>query len=237
MKYKALIAIALGFSSVWFQPWAFAQTTNNIDSPNNSSSEANPNVDLNQNGALVNTQVNNNPLGRSVVGNGVADCTSAGLALSTFGSAVGPFDSGSFGGSLSYTQSFGMSTCKEYAKNQLAKSKLETCLTIISNYSKISKAGIQISYLDLQRLAGVSCPAVTLPGSSVPSSPSFTPNPVSATPAPAQPAFNPSSANTFGSPASQSVPAASPRTVQTFGPPIPASQPATSTPTVQTFGP
>ncbi|MGF1602178.1 MAG: hypothetical protein ACFCU8_09180 [Thermosynechococcaceae cyanobacterium] len=117
----------------------------------------------NQQGSLVNTQVNNYSLGRGVVGNGVADCSSSGLALSAYGNGIGPFDSGSLGGSLTYTQSFGMETCKNYAKNQLAKSKLETCLLLISNYSKMSKAGIKVSYEELKSLAGVDCPAVSVP--------------------------------------------------------------------------
>lgn len=172
MKIQFLLPIFVGISLVQLSP-ALGQTTNNIDAPNNAQSTANPVVDLNQNGALVNTQVNNNSLGRSVIGNGVADCSTAGLALSAFGTGVGPFDSGSVGGAVTYTQSFGMDTCKNYAKNQLAKSKLETCLTIISNYSKISKAGIQISYNDLQRLAGVSCPRVVLPATSTPGNEAF----------------------------------------------------------------
>ena len=188
MKFKPFLPMAIGLAAFCLSPSAIAQTTNNIDSPNNATSTANPNVDLNQNGALVNTQVNNNPLGRSVVGNGVADCTSSGVALSAFGSGVGPFDSGSIGGVVTYTQSFGMDTCKNYAKTQLAKSKLETCLMIISNYSKISKAGIQINYYDLQRLAGVSCPKVTLPATSQPGNQSFAPDSVGA---PQQPSFGP----------------------------------------------
>jgi hypothetical protein len=137
--------------------------TTNIDAPNNSTSTANPNVTTNQQGSLVNTQVNNYSLGRGVVGNGVADCSSSGLALSAFGNGIGPFDSGSLGGSVTYTQSFGMETCRNYAKNQLAKSKLETCLLLISNYSKMSKAGIKVSYEELKTLAGVDCPAVSVP--------------------------------------------------------------------------
>ncbi|MGB7413953.1 MAG: hypothetical protein WA902_07070 [Thermosynechococcaceae cyanobacterium] len=139
--------------------------TTNIDAPNNSTSTANPNVTTNQQGSLVNTQVNNYSLGRGVVGNGVADCSSSGLALSAYGNGIGPFDSGSLGGSLTYTQSFGMDTCKNYAKNQLAKSKLETCLLLISNYSKMTKAGIKVSYEELKTLAGVDCPAVSVPRS------------------------------------------------------------------------
>ncbi len=137
--------------------------TTNIDAPNNSTSTANPNVTTNQQGSLVNTQVNNYSLGRGVVGNGVADCSSSGLALSAYGNGIGPFDSGSIGGSLTYTTSFGMETCKNYAKTQLAKSKLETCLLLISNYSKMSKAGVKVSYEELKALAGIDCPAVSVP--------------------------------------------------------------------------
>jgi hypothetical protein len=138
-------------------------TTNNIDAPNNANSTANPVVDLNQQGSLVNTQVNTFPLGRSIVGNGVADCSSDGIAISAFGNGIGPFDTGSIGGSFTYTHSFGVSTCQAYAKTQLARSSLETCLLLISNYSKMIKAGIQISYEDLKQLAGINCPAVTVP--------------------------------------------------------------------------
>jgi hypothetical protein len=138
-------------------------TTNNIDAPNNANSTANPVVDLNQQGSLVNTQVNTFPLGRSIVGNGVADCSSDGIALSAFGNGIGPFDTGSIGGSFTYTHSFGVATCQAYAKTQLARSSLETCLLLISNYSKMIKAGIQISYEDLKQLAGINCPAVTVP--------------------------------------------------------------------------
>ncbi|MCM1982327.1 hypothetical protein [Lyngbya confervoides] len=176
MNIRIAIPTALGICSL-VAYGANAQTTNNISAPNNAQSTANPVVDLNQNGALVNTQVNNNPLGRSVVGNGVADCSSSGIALSVFGNGVGPFDTGSIGGAFTYTQSFGMETCQNYAKSQLAKSNLETCLMIISNYSKISKAGIQISYQDLQRVAGVNCPRVVLPATSLPENQSYAPGP------------------------------------------------------------
>ena len=138
-------------------------TTNNIDAPNNANSTANPVVDLNQQGSLVNTQVNTYPLGRGVVGNGVADCSSSGIALSAFGNGIGPFDTGSIGGSFTYTHSFGMETCRAYAKTQLAKSNLETCLLLISNYSKMIKSGIKVSYEDLKQLAGINCPNVSVP--------------------------------------------------------------------------
>lgn len=138
-------------------------TTNNIDAPNNANSTANPVVDLNQQGSLVNTQVNSFPLGRSVVGNGIADCSSSGIALSAFGNGIGPFDTGSIGGSFTYTKSFGVDTCRAYAKTQLARASLETCLLVISNYSKMIKAGIKISYEDLNQLAGLECPTVTVP--------------------------------------------------------------------------
>ena len=178
MKIRYLLTSCCCFYALFGINTAHGQTTNNISAPNNAQSTANPVVDLNQNGALINTQVNNNPLGRSVVGNGVADCSAAGLALSVFGSGVGPFENGSVGGALTYTQSFGMDTCKNYAKTQLAKSKLETCLMVISNYSKISKAGIQISYNELQRIAGVSCPKVILPATSTPGNQAFQPQPI-----------------------------------------------------------
>lgn len=138
-------------------------TTNNIDAPNNATSTANPVNDLNQNGSLVNTQVNTFPLGRSVVGNGVADCSSDGIAFSAFGNGIGPFDSGSLGGSFTYTHSFGVDTCRSYAKTQLARSKLETCLLLISNYSKMTKAGVRVSYEALKQIAGVECPAISVP--------------------------------------------------------------------------
>lgn len=138
-------------------------TTNNIDSPNNANSTANPVVDLNQQGSLVNTQVNTFPLGRTVVGNGVADCSSDGIAFSAFGNGIGPFDTGSIGGTFTYTHSFGVDTCRSYAKTQLAKSKLETCLLLISNYSKMVKAGVKVSYEALKQVAEVDCPAISVP--------------------------------------------------------------------------
>lgn len=161
---------------------ALAQTTNNITVPNNSQSTANPEVVLDQQGSLVNTQVNHTTLGRSVVGNGIADCTSNGISLSAYGSGVGPFDTGTIGGAITYTHSFGMDTCKQYAKNQLGKSKLETCFLLISNYSKMVKAGIDVSYTALMEVANVDCPPVTVRQAAIPqSSPS-----ASATTAPTQ---------------------------------------------------
>lgn len=142
---------------------ALAQTTtNNIDAPNNATSTANPAVDLNQQGSLVNTQVNTHPLGRSIVGRGVADCTSNGIAVSAFGNGIGPFDTGTLGGSFTYTHSFGMATCNEYAQTQLSKSKLENCLLLISNYSKMVKAGVKVSYQALKTIGGVDCPPVVV---------------------------------------------------------------------------
>jgi hypothetical protein len=138
---------------------AFAQT---VTAPITSTSSSNPVSNLDQSGALVNTQINTNQLGRSVVGNGIADCTTSGLSASAFGSGVGPFDSGTLGGAVTYTHSFGMKTCKEYAKTQLGKLRLETCLLLISNYSKMQQAGIQINYKDLMSLTDVQCPMVEL---------------------------------------------------------------------------
>ncbi len=137
-------------------------TTNNIDAPNNATSTANPAVDLNQQGSLVNTQVNTHPLGRSIVGRGVADCTSNGIAVSAFGNGIGPFDTGTLGGSFTYTHSFGMGTCNEYAQTQLSKAKLENCLLLISNYSKMRKAGVKVSYQALKTIGGVDCPPVVI---------------------------------------------------------------------------
>lgn len=142
---------------------AFAQTTTNtIDAPNNATSTANPAVDLNQQGSLVNTQINTHPLGRSIVGRGVADCTSNGIAFSAFGNGIGPFDTGTLGGSFTYTHSFGMGTCNEYAQTQLSKAKLENCLLLISNYSKMLKAGVKVSYQALKTIGGVDCPPVAV---------------------------------------------------------------------------
>lgn len=149
---------------------ALAQTTNSITVPNNSQSTANPEVNLDQQGSLVNTQVNSTTLGRSVVGNGIADCTSSGLSVSAYGSGVGPFDTGTIGGAVTYTHSFGMDTCKQYAKNQLGKAKLETCFLLISNYSKMVKAGIDVSYTALMEVANVDCPSVTVRQAVIPQS-------------------------------------------------------------------
>ncbi|KAI9133681.1 hypothetical protein [Acaryochloris sp. CCMEE 5410] len=157
-----------------------AQTTNNITVPNNSQSTANPEVSLDQQGSLVNTQVNSTTLGRSVVGNGIADCTSNGLSVSAYGSGVGPFDTGTVGGAITYTHSFGMDTCKQYAKNQLGKAKLETCFLLISNYSKMVKAGIDVSYTALMEVANVDCPPVTVRQAAIPQpSPSASNRPAS----------------------------------------------------------
>lgn len=149
---------------------AVAQTTNNITVPNNAASTANPEVILDQQGSLVNTQVNHTTLGRSIVGKGIADCTSNGISLSAYGSGVGPFDTGTIGGAVTYTHSFGMDTCKQYAKNQLGKAKLETCLLLISNYSKMVKAGIDVSYTALMEVANIDCPPVTVRQAVIPQS-------------------------------------------------------------------
>ncbi|WP_404783351.1 hypothetical protein [Altericista sp. CCNU0014] len=138
---------------------AFAQT---VTTPITSTSTSNPVSNLDQSGALINTQINTNQLGRSVVGNGIADCTTSGISASGFGSGVGPFDSGTLGGAITYTHSFGMKTCKEYAKTQLGKLRLETCLLLISNYSKMQQAGIRINYNELMAISNINCPAVEL---------------------------------------------------------------------------
>lgn len=138
-----------------------AQTVTN---QNPITSNSNPVSNLDQSGALINTQINTHQLGRSIVGNGIADCTTSGISASTFGSAVGPFDSGTFGGAVTYTHSFGMKTCKKYAKTQLGKLQLETCLLLISNYSKMRKAGIEVDYQQLMEVSDIQCPAIQLAG-------------------------------------------------------------------------
>lgn len=180
MQTRLLACAALATLMVVPSGAASAQTTtNSISAPNNAQSTANPQVDLNQQGSLVNTQVNTYPLGRSIVGNGVADCTSEGIALSAYGSGIGPFDSGSIGGSFTYTHSFGMKTCNEYAQTQLSKSRLENCLLLISNYSKMKKAGVDVSYQALKQIAGVDCPPVAIQGlgASAPFNNGFNPGP------------------------------------------------------------
>ncbi len=157
-----LISLVPGVVIISDPPSAIAQTTNNITVPNNAESTANPQSSLDQQGSLINTQVNTHPLGRSIVGNGLADCTSSGISASAFGSGIGPFDSGTIGGAVTYTHSFGMGTCKQYAKTQLGRAKLETCLLLISNYSKMLKAGVEVSYTELMGLANVECPSVTV---------------------------------------------------------------------------
>lgn len=155
-------ASVVGFLAISSHSALAQTTTNNIDAPNNAQSTANPAVDLNQQGSLVNTQVNTHPLGRSIVGRGVADCTSNGIAASAFGNGIGPFDTGSIGGSFTYTHSFGMGTCNEYAQTQLSKAKLENCLLLISNYSKMLKAGVKVSYQALKTIGGVDCPPIVV---------------------------------------------------------------------------
>jgi hypothetical protein len=134
----------------------------NVSTNNNSHSTSNAQGNLNQAGSLVNTQVNNYALGRSIVGNGIADCSSDGLAVSAYGAGNGSFDSGSFGGTFTYTHSFGMSNCKAYAKTQLGRAKLETCLVLISNYAQMTKAGVEVDYQKLQKLTNIECPTVSL---------------------------------------------------------------------------
>lgn len=162
MRYRlGLLSAVVGLVTLT-PSMVMAQTTNTVNVPNNATSTANPQSSLDQQGSLVNTQVNTHPLGRSIVGNGIADCTSSGISASAFGSGVGPFDTGSIGGSITYTHSFGMGTCKQYAKTQLGRAKLETCLLLISNYSKMLKSGVEVSYDDLMAVANVDCPAVTV---------------------------------------------------------------------------
>jgi hypothetical protein len=133
----------------------------NVSTDNNSRSSSNAQGNLNQAGSLVNTQINNYALGRSIVGNGVADCSSDGLAVSAYGAGNGPFDSGSIGGTFTYTHSFGMSNCKAYAKTQLGRARLETCLLLISNYAQMSKVGLEVDYKQLQGLTNIDCPTVS----------------------------------------------------------------------------
>lgn len=133
----------------------------NVSADNNSKATSNAQGNLNQAGSLVNTQINNYALGRSIVGNGIADCSSSGIAFSAYGAGNGPFDSGSIGGTFTYTHSFGMGTCKAYAKAQLGRAKLETCLLLISNYAQMTKAGLTVDYQKLQGLANIDCPTVS----------------------------------------------------------------------------
>lgn len=133
----------------------------NVSVDNNSKAASNAQGNLNQAGSLVNTQINNHALGRGIVGNGIADCSSSGIAFSAYGAGNGPFDSGSIGGTFTYTHSFGMGTCRAYAKTQLGRAKLETCLLLISNYAQMTKAGLTVDYQKLQGLANVDCPTVS----------------------------------------------------------------------------
>lgn len=143
------------------QSWA-QTTTNTVDASNSAEANVSPEVELEQGGILTNSQGGPRPLGKATVGKGLSDCTTSGLALSVFGNGVGPFDTGSLGGSFTYTQSMGMEACKRHARSQLTRIKLETCLVLISNYSKMKKAGIKVSYEALKKASGVECPNLTL---------------------------------------------------------------------------
>ncbi|WP_299485390.1 hypothetical protein [Acaryochloris sp. IP29b_bin.137] len=147
---------------VFIPTLSVAQTTNTIDASNSAESNVSPDLELQQSGILTNSQRGPRPLGKSIVGKGLSDCTTSGLALSVFGNGVGPFDTGSIGGSFTYTQSAGMEACKRHARSQLTRIKLETCLLLISNYSKMKKAGIKVSYEALKKASGVECPNLTL---------------------------------------------------------------------------
>ncbi|NJK40235.1 MAG: hypothetical protein HC934_00640 [Acaryochloridaceae cyanobacterium SU_2_1] len=139
-----------------------AQVNNAIDNSNTAESTLSPQLNLDQQGVLSNTQANQQPLGRAIIRNGVSDCTTSGLAISAFGSTIGPFDSGAVGGSFTYTQSSGMEACHRYARSQKARTKLETCLLLISSYSQMKKAGIIVSYQALKKASGIDCPNLTL---------------------------------------------------------------------------
>lgn len=137
-------------------------TTNTIDASNAAEANVSPDLELEQGGVLANSQRGPRPLGKSIVGKGLSDCTTSGLALSVFGNGVGPFDTGSIGGSFTYTQSAGMEACKRHARSQLTRIKLETCLLLISNYSKMKKSGIKVSFEALKKASGVECPNLTM---------------------------------------------------------------------------
>ncbi len=141
---------------------SIAQTTNTIDASNSAEANVNPDLELQQGGVLANSQRGPRPLGKSIVGKSLSDCTTSGLAVSVFGTGIGPFDNGSIGGSFTYTQSAGMEACKRHARSQLTRIKLETCLLLISNYSKMKKSGIKVSYQALQKASGVECPNLSL---------------------------------------------------------------------------
>lgn len=137
-------------------------TATTIDASNTAEANVSPELDLTQGGILTNSQPRQRPLGKAIVGKSLSDCTTSGLAVSVFGNGIGPFDTGSLGGSLTYTQSAGMEACKRHARSQLTRIKLETCLLLISNYSKMKKAGIMVSYQALQKASGVECPNLSL---------------------------------------------------------------------------
>lgn len=141
---------------------AIAQVNSTIDTANTAESVVTPRLGLDQEGILTNTQSNQQPLGRAIIRNGVSDCTTSGLAVSVFGSTFGPFESGAVGGSFTYTQSSGMEICQRHAKSQKARTKLETCLLLISSYSQMKKAGVIVSYQALKKASGVDCPNLTL---------------------------------------------------------------------------
>ncbi|NCJ08735.1 hypothetical protein GS597_19930 [Synechococcales cyanobacterium C] len=154
-------AIANPYSSSSEKSPSTSSQNLSVSTDNNSNASSSAQGNLNQSGSLINTQVNNYSLGRSIVGRGIADCTSSGLAISAYGSGYGPFQSGSIGGTVTYTHSFGMNTCKAYAKTQLSLAKLETCLLLISNYSQMTKAGLEVDYQELQDIANIECPTVS----------------------------------------------------------------------------
>jgi hypothetical protein len=68
-------------SSSGYTPSGDTNQNLNVSTNNNSKSTSNAQGNLNQAGSLVNTQVNNYALGRSIVGNGIADCSSMVLLL------------------------------------------------------------------------------------------------------------------------------------------------------------
>lgn len=159
---QGIVMLLIAAQMVVIPLQSIAQTTNSIDAGNTAATDASPELELIQGGVLTNSRPRQRPLGKAIVGKSLSDCTTSGLAVSVFGTGIGPFDDGSIGGSFTYTQSAGMEACKRHARSQLTRIKLETCLLLISNYSKMKKAGIKVSYQALQKASGVECPNLTL---------------------------------------------------------------------------
>lgn len=112
----------------------------------NNSSEQNAELNQQQEGSLVNQQVNVNNIGSYSFGNGI-ECATPGIALNAFGNSFGG-DSG-LGATVSYVVPLGGKVgrnCRELTTEILKQRQLDTNFALVRQCTEFAKAGVIIDY-------------------------------------------------------------------------------------------